>query len=528
MNPQLHLLIATWGYFLCMLVVLGFGFFVFFQKPHKTIYTVWLGFCLSMALYQLSFIIGVNVPATSRFAYWIWYSNFFENILMSLFSLHIFILATDSMDKFKNLLKLMYGLAFILIPMVIIWPHAFLASVSPRAYFLSWSDSTGTFYNLVNIYFFLNFIASYIVLFYQRARSGVEGRKRIDYYLFGITFGLMTGIFAFSLDYSLPFDPAWSGLIGLFAIPLVYGMMKKGIMDIKLVFKRTLIVASFVAFVMFLFLIVSLFSSWLTIHSPGFGLWIMPLILSLILVPVGLFFYNKERDQEDLRYEFTTVVTHKFRTPLTRIRWQTEDLSGRELPEDAKAEIDQINSEAVELIRLSNLLISADNMEQKNYLRSFIKVDLDVLTKEVLSFFRKTIESKKIDLTINTEPNLPSIYVDKERISSVLHILIENALIYTKENGMVKIDIITEKETIRFSIEDNGIGIEKQEQPHVFDRFYRGSLARRANTEGVGLELYVAKSSVERQGGSMGFRSDGPGMGSTFWFTLPVENKEEK
>ena len=104
MGTHLHLLITTMGYVISMLVVLGFGFFVFFQKERKTVNYIWLGFTLALAFYQLAFIIGVNTPATSKIAYWIWYTNIAEDILIGLFTIHILILASDGLGKFKHLL----------------------------------------------------------------------------------------------------------------------------------------------------------------------------------------------------------------------------------------------------------------------------------------------------------------------------------------------------------------------------------------------------------------------------------------
>jgi signal transduction histidine kinase len=509
-----------------MLVVLGFGFFVFFQKPRKPLYYVWLFFCLSMAIYQLSFIIGVNTAATAKIAYWIWYTNIAEDILIGLFTLHIFILATDGLKKFKNLLKFMYGFGALIVGASIFFPSAFIVDVVPKSYLLSYVNTTGPLYYVIDGYFLLCFLLSYYVLFFERARHGTEGKKRIDYYIAGLSFGFLMGVTAFAPDFNLPIDPGISALLGLFVVPLVYGMIKKGLMDIRIVIRRVVVVTVLVTFVAVIFVMISFLSSWLTVHMPSFGFWLMPLLAAFVLVIVGFLYYKKEKETEQLMYEFITVVAHKFRTPLTRIRWQTEDLTDQlNLSPKTIEGVAQINRSALELIHLSNLLISAGNMEQEKYRYSYSNVDLPAVVEKVLVSFKDHLALKNINLSTETGINLPPVYVDEDKLVSAIYVLVENAIAYTGKNGTIRIQISAEKDTVRFSILDSGMGISEKDQSRIFGRFYRGESARHADTEGVGLGLYIAKSIVERQGGSIGVISSGEGKGSTFWFTLPAQTR---
>ena len=524
MDVNLHLLLITIGYVVSMIVVLGFGFFVLFQKERKHLYYLWFLFSISIALYQLSFIIGIHINAGTKLAYWIWYSNIFEDVLIGLFTLHVLTVATDGLEKFKNLIKFMYGLAILIMGAAIIFPKAFLIGIIPKLYFRSYVDSSGPLYYVIVGYFMLAIFLSYYVLIYERAHHGEEGKKRIDYLITGITLCFLTGATAFGPDFNLPIDPGFSALMGIFVLPLVYGIVKKGLMDIRIAIRRTVIITGLILLISIILISVSVLSNWLILHVPGFKFWMIPLLFALILVVVGLIYYEKEKGEKQLKYEFITVVAHKFRTPLTRIRWQTDELAKQtDLSPQEHMGIMQINESALELIHLSNLLINSS--QQENYRYTYENISLTELVDKVLTSFKNYIASKNINLLVETEPNLPLIYVDKEMLDSAVHVLVENAITYTKEGGTIKVKFSKEKDTVKFSITDSGIGISDKDQSRIFSRFYRGSLARHADTEGVGLGLSMAKNIVEHQGGSIGFNSAGEGKGSTFWFTFLAQKK---
>ena len=522
---QLHLLITTLGYIVSMFIVLGFGFFVFFQKERKSLNYIWLFFSLSLALYQLAFIIGVNTDASAKIAYWVWYTNIAEDILIGLFTFHIFILATDTLEKFRYLLKFMYGLAVLIIGASIFYPSAFLIDVIPKLYFRSYVNTTGSFYYIIDYYFLIAILLSYWVLFWSRAHTGREGKKRIDYFIIGITFCFLIGSTAFAPDFNLPIDPGLSAFLGLFVIPLVYGMMKKGLMDIRIVIRRTVAVLGSILVFVALLIVASFLSNWLLVNIPGFKFWMMPILFALVLVFIGFIYYKKEKGEEQLKYEFITVVTHKFRTPLTRIRWQTDELIKEpNLSPETRIGLEQVKESTLELIRLSNLLINSS--QQETYRYTYKNVSLSLLVEKVLATFKNYLVSKNINFSVEIAPDLPLIYADEERLDSAIYVLVENAITYTGSNGTIKIKISTEKDTVRFSITDNGIGIAEKDQGRVFGRFYRGESARSTSPGGVGLGLSMTKSTIEHQGGSIGFSSPGLGKGTTFWFTfLAQKNK---
>ena len=421
----------------------------------------------------------------------------------------------------------MYGLGILIIGASVLFPSSFLVDIVPKLYLRSYVNSTGPFYYLVDGYFFLAMLLSYYVLLFQRAHLGEEGRKRVDYFIVAITFCCLTGITAFTPDFNLSIDPGISGLMGLFVIPLAYGMMKKGLMDIRIAARHIIVVLGLVVFVAIFLIIVSFLSNLLIASVPGFKFWMMPLLFALVLVVIGFIYYKREKGEEQLKYEFITVVTHKFRTPLTRIRWQTDELAKESgLSSEVRTEIAQINESTLELIRLSNLLISSS--QQETYRYSYKNVALTGIVEKVVVSFKSYLASKNINLSVETAPDLPLIYVDEERLDSAVHVLVENAITYTPQDGLIQIKLLREKDTVKFSITDSGIGIDEKDQARIFSRFYRGDLARHTDTEGVGLGLSMAKNIIERQGGSIGFSSLGVGKGTTFWFTFLAQKTKRQ
>lgn len=518
-----HLLLITIGYSISLAIVLGFGGFVLSQGWHTVLNRVFFAVCVAIALYQIDYIWAINT-AEPILAYWLWFANALSDVIIGVLVVQFFVLATNSQERWRGVMKTMYIAAGILVLTACMLPRMYLADVQiPALYFKSYSGMSGALYYLPDIYFFAAFALAYIVLLIARKGAGEEGKKRIGYYLLGLTYGFVTGLAAFAPDFNIPIDPAWSALIGTFVIPFAYGMVKKDLMDIGIAIRGTVVYTSIIVAITAVLTVVSLLSNWMMSTIPGFGYWTVPLLTALVSVVVGGLYWRKAGEAEQLKYEFITVVTHKFRTPLTRIRWQSEAL--REQPSlapESKAGIQQITDSSIELIRLSNLLIDAVKMERGSYQYTWRNLSLEELARKTLTSFSTSAQAKHIEMTLQADRKIPFVRADEERLASAIHVLVENALSYTPANGTITISITDDHDTVKFAVTDTGIGVEKADLSRLFSRFYRGERARRADTEGVGLGLSMAKTIIQRHRGTIGVDSPGIGKGSTFWFTLPV------
>ena len=122
-----------------------------------------------------------------------------------------------------------------------------------------------------------------------------------------------------------------------------------------------------------------------------------------------------------------------------------------------------------------------------------------------------------------TFADIPLLTVDTKKISFVIDAMLQNAILYTKEGGHIAIDCRANKKTVTLYIADDGIGLSWRDTYFLFDRFYRGRRAKKMNTDGVGLSLYLSKEIIHRHDGTITAKSKGKNKGSTFSIVLPVK-----
>lgn len=515
-----ELLVVTIGYAISIAVGLGFGAFVLSRDWRSVTHRLFFLMCLSLAGFQISFVLGANT-ADPSLAYWFWFANI-SDIFLAAFYLHFIVLALHAFPRFKWIVASSYAVGLAILIACILYPAAFLPRVVPKLYFKTYLDG-GPLYAVMLGFFLLVIALSFVVMFLERRTQSVEGKRRTDYHVFALFYGTATGVTAFPLVFDIPFDPIVSALIGTFVIPMVYGMIKKDLLDIRLVARRTVIFTAMIVLITATMSAVSLLSSYLSTHVPGFSYWVVPVFTAVVATLVGYLYWKKGEEAEFLKYEFINISTHKFRTPLTRIRWATEALLARaDLPAETRETAVHIRDSTMDLIQLSTLLMDAVRIEKEHYAYTYTIVSLRGLVEDVLASFKIAISDKRISLTIDASPDLPPIRVDRDRLSSVVHVLIENAINYTPVDGTIRITFTGYTDAVRFEIKDSGIGIGPDEKARLFVKFYRSDRARRADTEGVGIGLSIAKNIIERHRGTLGATSEGIGKGSTFWFTLPV------
>jgi len=139
------------------------------------------------------------------------------------------------------------------------------------------------------------------------------------------------------------------------------------------------------------------------------------------------------------------------------------------------------------------------------------------LVSEAVETFRPLAEEKALVLTTPSQTDSYNIYCDQERIAQVLSNLIGNSIKFTSSGGAIQVLVKEEREVVHFRVEDTGTGISSEQFPHLFDRFWQG---KRANRQGVGLGLSIAKGIIDTHGGKIWAESQ-VGKGTTFHFTLP-------
>jgi len=233
---------------------------------------------------------------------------------------------------------------------------------------------------------------------------------------------------------------------------------------------------------------------------------------------------TREKEIDKIKSEFITIAAHKLRTPLSEVKWgigslmtEKEKLSSnqRELLENCYQANDRMIFEV-------NSLLNVSELEKGLFKYKFRFESLENIVAEVVQNMSEFAKKQGISLKYQEPPEtLPEVKVDKDKISIVVHNLLDNALRYTPKEGKVLIRIREKDKFLVVSIKDTGIGISSPEQKWAFTKFFRSERAMKIHTEGLGLNLFVVKNIVEKHKGKIWFQSK-ENWGSIFYFKLPI------
>jgi two-component system phosphate regulon sensor histidine kinase PhoR len=226
------------------------------------------------------------------------------------------------------------------------------------------------------------------------------------------------------------------------------------------------------------------------------------------------------RHTERMRRDFVANVSHEFKTPLTSIRGYAETLLSGALTDRATATdfVRTIERNAEHLEDLVSDLLTLARIESEPS-ASKQEVSVKAVVDELITSRRSAIAERSIRVINNFEPT--DIQADRNRLSTAISNLIDNAILYNKPGGEVCITGRPENGVFRVDMSDTGEGIAFEELPRIFERFYRVDKARSRESGGTGLGLSIVKHAIESQGGTIAVTSR-VGVGSTFTIRLPL------
>lgn len=253
-----------------------------------------------------------------------------------------------------------------------------------------------------------------------------------------------------------------------------------------------------------------------------FNLATILIILIALLVISIIYFIGRLKENHRLKYEFVTIIAHKFRTPLTYIKWVCDSLVTDETDSFKKKSLKDIQESNQKLINLTGTLIELTDSGKSGTASYHIeKLNLCEVVKKLAAEMRYSIQEKNIFFSVNCNDENINIKADRTRLEFILSTILDNARLYTPIGRSIDVNISGSFLKATITIKDTGIGISKEDLPYVFSNFFRGHNARQTDTEGVGVGLYMAKSIVKRLGGKITVYSAGQDQGSTFTITLP-------
>ena len=241
---------------------------------------------------------------------------------------------------------------------------------------------------------------------------------------------------------------------------------------------------------------------------------------------------TQEVKVDRLKSEFVANVSHELRTPMTSILGYVEIIlmgaAGQVSPQQSHF-LDIVKTNTQRLNVLVNDLLDVSRIEAGRVELSMRHLDLHEIAGEVIADMqrRSRQENKPIQFVLDAPGDQPTIMGDALRIRQVISNLVTNGYNYTPANGQVTVRIHAEGGEVQVDIEDNGIGVNVEQQARIFERFYRGEDPLVLSTAGTGLGLAISKILVEMHRGRIWFKSSGiRGEGSIFSFALPVMKGE--
>lgn len=229
-----------------------------------------------------------------------------------------------------------------------------------------------------------------------------------------------------------------------------------------------------------------------------------------------------EKELSHNKSAFITTAAHRLRTPLSSINWALgafiEGDLGR-LNKKQKEIFTQMHSQNAGMIRLVNELLNTAHLEEGLFGFSWGPTNINEIVTNIVSLV--AAEAKEKEVTITTELNSSSpITADSNRLKEALENVIDNAISYTNPGGNVTISTSQNEKTTTITVKDTGVGVESQEQPHVFEKFYRGKAAKKIRQDGSGIGLFIVKNVIESHQGKVTIESV-PKKGTKITITLP-------
>ena len=248
-------------------------------------------------------------------------------------------------------------------------------------------------------------------------------------------------------------------------------------------------------------------------------LWIGYVAIAAIVL-TGLIagqYFRRQLRLARLRTDLVAAVSHELKTPLASMRVLVDALLEDESPEPRKMReyLELISGENLRLTRLIENFLAFARIERRRQRFEFAETDPNRVIQSASAAVRD-----RVDVAIETDPDLPSLYGDEDALVSVLLNLLENAYKFTPSEKHISLRAYRDGASLIFAVKDNGIGIPPREQKRIFRKFYQVDQRLARETGGVGLGLSIVDYIVRAHGGAVHVQSRA-GAGSTFLVSLP-------
>ena len=238
-------------------------------------------------------------------------------------------------------------------------------------------------------------------------------------------------------------------------------------------------------------------------------------------------YIRKLEKEKTIRQEFFSNASHELKTPLTAIRGYAELLqSGMASDTQMQKEfLGRIHSEVEEMTSLINDILMISRLETKELMPTKEMLCVKSVAEVVKNKLKPLADENNVSLEIHCCDDF--VYMDRSHLQGILSNLMGNAVKYNRPGGFVQTDITMDSTSLSIRVEDSGIGIAKEDQKRIFERFYRVDKGRSKRVAGTGLGLSIVKHVTEFYGGCVSVESQS-GVGSTFLVQLPAASLVQK
>jgi PAS domain S-box-containing protein len=236
---------------------------------------------------------------------------------------------------------------------------------------------------------------------------------------------------------------------------------------------------------------------------------------------------TREREQEEQRSTFISVISHELKTPIAIIKGYASTLARKDARFDPKAlrtRLVAIEEEADRLDSLVENLLYASRIQAHGLQMDISALDLKPLIEKMVR--RLYVKNPEFTVTLDISADLPTVMADRERIEEVLQNLLDNAVKYSPQHRTITINAVATSEEVIISVDDIGMGISVRDQERIFERFQRVGDPLAQATPGAGLGLYICRAIIEAHGGRIWVEST-LRQGSRFSFSLLREEKAD-
>ncbi|MEZ4885121.1 MAG: HAMP domain-containing sensor histidine kinase [Chitinophagales bacterium] len=257
-----------------------------------------------------------------------------------------------------------------------------------------------------------------------------------------------------------------------------------------------------------------------------FTLSILTILTILVVFIYTIYHWRKQKKMSDMKSDFINNISHELKTPLATIAVANKSLQNGKIvnnPVLAANMVEVIDRQSKRLQKLINQVLDLTIWERTNPTLEKEPVEMNSFLATIVADFKLKQTDKPLDLEVDLSANQDIINIDKFHLTTVISNLLDNALKYSGENPIIRVKTNDNGEYLQISIEDKGMGMDRETQQHIFDKFYRGQKGNLHTVKGLGLGLYYVRKSIESHGGTIEVESK-KGKGSIFRIQLPRQN----